>query len=393
MTKSRLAFLIASCLVVVPLLSSGFARASASANGEEKDSLFKYLSVFTEVLSMVRQAYVEEPDLRVLMSGALDGAADALDPFSAYVPAEHAKNYVANREASRELSGMLLLKDRGVAWIVALDQGGPAAKAGLRQGDIISDLAEVSTRSMPTWRIHQILSQKEGTTIKVAAVRSSDEETFELVLDRERPESVTEIVDREGMAYLRLSEITTTTVGQVRAQLPTVGERTLFLDVRGIAGGDEAAAYSLAALFHRGKLGELRARGEVLDEYKNDVATSFDGEVVLLQDRSSLGAVEIFSAVLKERDNVTLLGERTFGHAGRLGQERLSTGGILEFTLAYYTGPLGEPIDEGIKPDLRVRRRFTAEEENAEELYLQHAIEELRESQASDETKEEAVAG
>lgn len=392
MTKSRLIFLLASCLVVVPLLSSGFAKASAASDDSlKKDSLFKYLSVFTAVLELVRQAYVEEPDLRVLMGGALDGATDALDPFSTFVPAEHAQDFLANRQASRELSGMVVLKDRGVAWVVALDNGGPAEKAGLHRGDIISELGGVSTRSMPLWRIHEILSRKEGTRVQVETVRSSEGQDFEIVLARERPPATTKIVDRDGLAYLRLSELKPETVASIRQQLPLVGERPLLIDVRGVAGGDEEAAYAMAGLFATGKLGELRARDEVLGTYSNDVAASFHGKVVVLQDRSSLGAAEVLSAVLGNDEEVTILGETSFGHAGRMGLERLSSGGVLEYTLAYYTGPDGEPIDEGIVPDLRVRRRFLADEENADELYLKQAIEAWREAEAEKATAKAAA--
>lgn len=393
MTKSRLIFLIASGLVVVPLLSSGLSRAWAD-DSPGSESRFKYLSVFTEVLGLVRQAYVEEPDLRALMAGALSGATDALDPFSSYVPPDQVKAFLVNRELSRKRSGMVLLKDRGVAWIVAVDRGGPAETAGLRRGDIVSELADLSTRSMPSWRVHQILSQPEETLVKVSVVRSSDDVDFELKLDEARPASPLALEDRDGYAYLRLSAFDGTTVEALRSRLPEVGERTLVLDVRGSAGGDEKVAYGVAGLFSSGKLGELKARDEVLQTFSNEVSTSHDGAVVLLQDRGSQGAAEVLVAVLSSRERVTVLGERSFGHAGQLGQERLSGGGLLEFTAAFYTGPDGEPITEGRVPDHVVRRRFVGEEGDADALYLEEALRVLREVEAAekDEPASEDVA-
>ncbi len=380
MTKSRIIFLLASGLVVVPLLTSGLSRAWASSDDAQTDSRFKYLSVFTDVLAMVRQAYVEEPDLRLLMGGALDGATDALDPFSAYVPPDQVKSYLANRDLSRERSGMMILKDRGVAWVVAVEVGGPADQAGLRRGEIVSELGEVSTRSMPTWRVHQILAQPVGTKVQISVVRSSGEEdqNFELTLATARPTSRIEVVDYQGFAHLRLHEIAASTPGQVRGLLSKVGDRTLLLDVRGVAGGDAEAAYSLAALFAKGSLGELRARDEVLSKFNNDVATSFGGEVVILQDRSTQGAAEILASVVGEQANGRILGEQSFGHAGQRGEQRLSNGGVLEMTVAFFTGPSGTVIDEGLKPDLVVRRRFTSDDENAEDLFLEEAVSVLR---------------
>ena len=389
MTKSRLIFLIASGLVVVPLLSSGLSRAWAD-DGPGSESRFKFLSVFTEVLGLVRQAYVEEPDLRALMAGALSGATDALDPFSSYVPPEQVKSFLANRDLSRKRSGMVLLKDRGVAWIVAVDKGGPAERAGLRRGDIVSELADLSTRSMPSWRVHQILSQAEGTPVEISVVRSSDDVDFELTLDEERPESSLAIEDRDGYAYLRLGAFDGGTLDALRGLLPQVGERTLLLDLRGSSGGDEEVAYGVAGLFASGKLGDLKARDEVLRTFTNDVATSHDGPVVLLQDRGTQGAAEVVAAVLSSRDQVKVLGERSFGHAGQLGQERLSGGGLLEFTVAFYTGPDGEPITEGRVPDHVVRRRFVGEDGDADALYLEEALRVLRE--VEEQEREEAAA-
>lgn len=377
MTKSRLIFLFASGLVVIPLLTSGLSRAWAD-DSPGSESRFKFLSVFTEVLGLVRQAYVEEPDIRALMAGALSGATDALDPFSSYVPPEQVKSFLVNRDLSRKRSGMVILKDRGVAWIVAVDKGGPADRAGLRRGDIVSELADLSTRSMPSWRVHQILGQPEDTAVKVSVVRSSDDVDFELKLDEERPASSFAIEDREGYAYLRLTTFDDGTVDGLRGLLPEIGERTLMLDVRGSAGGDEEAAYDVAALFTTGKLGELRAREEVLRTFSNDVATSHDGPLVLLQDRGTQGAAEVLVAVLSADERVKVLGERSFGHAGQVGQERLSGGGLLEFTVAFYTGPDGEPITEGRVPDHVVRRRFVGEEGDADALYLEETFRVLR---------------
>ena len=384
MTKSRLVFLIASGLVVVPLLSSGLSRAWAD-DSPGSESRFKFLSVFTEVLGLVRQAYVEEPDLRALMAGALSGATDALDPFSSYVPPEQVRSYLASRGMSRKRSGMVILKDRGVAWIVAIDEGGPADRAGLRRGDIVSELGDLSTRSMPSWRLHQILSQAEGTAVKVSVVRSSDDVDFELTLDEQRPASTLGLEDRDGYAYIRLADFDATSVDAVRGLLPQVGERTLILDVRGSAGGDEEAAYGVASLFAAGKLGDLKARDEVLRSFSNDVTASHEGSVVLLQDRGTQGAAEVLAAVLAPREQVKVLGERSFGHAGQLGQERLSGGGLLEFTVAFYTGPDGEPITEGRVPDHVVRRRFVGDDGDADALYLEEALRVLREVETAEQ--------
>ncbi|MEM9407620.1 MAG: hypothetical protein AAGA81_16400 [Acidobacteriota bacterium] len=93
MNKSRVLFLILSVCIVLPLLGSGLVFGAPAEDGVEGDSIYKYLSIFREVLKYVREAYVEEADIRALMAGALDGASDALDPLSVFVPEEQIDEY------------------------------------------------------------------------------------------------------------------------------------------------------------------------------------------------------------------------------------------------------------------------------------------------------------
>ncbi|MBW2278763.1 MAG: hypothetical protein JRF63_14825, partial [Deltaproteobacteria bacterium] len=127
MNRSRLSFLLLSLLVMVPVVTGTLL---ARSDSEGDDSLFKYLSVFQDVLRMVRQAYVEEVSVETLMDGALDGATDALDPFSTFVPAESVEAYRGVMELGSTRSGLQVAKDRGIAYVVSVAAGSPAALAG-----------------------------------------------------------------------------------------------------------------------------------------------------------------------------------------------------------------------------------------------------------------------
>ena len=78
---------------------------------------------------------------------------------------------------------------------------------------------------------------------------------------------------------------------------------------------------------------------------------------MILVDRGTLGAAEVFATVLRQKQKAELVGERTFGHAGRQGTAELSSGGRLLFTEAFYTGPDKKPLNEALKPDLLVDER------------------------------------
>src|SRR6185436_12957782 len=137
MSRSRIVFFLVSSMLVLPMLADTLLRAADRSERPEEDSFYKYLSVFTEVLGLVRQAYVDQPDMDVLMSGALDGTTDALDPFSLYVPAKEVESYLEARAVSRRQSGLVLLKEHGIVYIVAAEKGSPAEAAGVKPGDIV----------------------------------------------------------------------------------------------------------------------------------------------------------------------------------------------------------------------------------------------------------------
>src|SRR5262249_26486057 len=129
------------------------------------------------------------------------------------------------------------------------------------------------------------------------------------------------------------------------------------IDLRGVCSGKPEAAYATADLFATGDLGVLKRRSEELQAFHNAAQPIWQGKIVILVDRGTLGAAEVFATVLRQKVKAELVGERTFGHAGRQGAADLSSGGRLLFTDAFYTGPDKKPLKEALKPDLLVDER------------------------------------
>lgn len=358
MNRSRVLFLVLSAALVMPILAGTLLRA-AEEKAPEQDSFYKYLSVFSEVLGLVRQAYVDEPDTRALMSGALDGTTDALDPFSLYVPADQLANYQQAQQVGRRYSGLALLKERGVAYVVAVEKGSPASQANVRVGDIVAKIDNRSTRLMPLWEMQELLARRPGTHVPMELIRVG--ETVQAAFDLkpfDPPPVATEEVD--GATLLRIPSFAPGAAADVRKALEKAGPRTggkLLVDLRGVASGEPGVAYEVAQLFTSGDLGILSNRGNAVQTFTGREAPIYQGRIVILVDRGTLGASEVFAAVLRQKAKAELVGERTFGHAGRQGAADLSSGGRLLFTDAFYTGPDKKPLKEALKPDLLVDER------------------------------------
>lgn len=359
MSRSRIVFFLVSSMLVLPMLADTLLRAADRAEKPDEDSFYKYLSVFTEVLGLVRQAYVDSPDMDVLMSGALDGTTDALDPFSLYVPPNQVETYLAARAASRRQSGLILLKEHGIAYVVATEKGSPAEQAGVKAGDIVAKVGERTTRTMPLWEIQEVLAAKAGTKVSFELIRLGEAvpATFELKPFDPPPVSLSEV---EGVPLLRIPSFEKETADQVKTALEGVGAKTrqgLLIDLRGVSSGEPEMAYQTAELFANGDLGALLRRGKELETFQGQAKPVWQGRIVILVDRSTLGAGEVLASVLRQKVKAELVGERTFGHAGRLGTAELSNGGRLLFTEAFFTGPDKEPLKDALKPDQLVDER------------------------------------
>ena len=254
MNRSRLIFVLLSVACLAPIVGGSLSRAATDEEAGE-DSLSKQLSVFSEVLSLIRRAYVEEASVEKLLQGALDGSIDALDPLSTFVPADEVESYRRTREIGSRFSGLVVSKERGIAYVVAVETASPGEQAGIRRGDILASLAGESTRTMPLWKLQSHLAREPGSRIEIEVVRRGRNHRVTLTLNEfEAP--LPRLEEQRDIAVLRMSRFDQRAVAGVQQELEGLreaGRSKLILDLRGVAGGDTTAAYRMGGLFAQGR--------------------------------------------------------------------------------------------------------------------------------------------
>ena len=392
MSRGRTLFFLLSLAVVLPLVSSGVRR--ALAEGGSEDSLYKQLSVFSEVLHLIRRAYVEEVAPEMLLAAALDGAADALDPLSTYVPAESLPAYAAARAIGAGHSGLTVVKERGIAVVVAVAQGSPAQEAGVEPRDVLAEIDGTSTRRMPLWRMQSILAGEPGTRVAMELLRRGQSEEVELELAA-YPRSPATLERHDDAPVLRIHDCEPSTVAEAEralAELVEAGGDRLLVDLRGVAGGDPSLAYGLGALFASGPLGTLRDRSGEIETFSGDGEPIWQGPMVVLIDRGTMGCSEVLATVLKQSGDAHLVGRPSRGHAGRMEMLALSSGAGLLTTDAFYSGVDGEPLAQSLQPDTPVGEGFRGpdDEETTTDQILERGLELLR-SLEPDEQRQAAA--
>ena len=436
MNRSRLLFLVFSSLLVLPMLmalvvaadpgtgrQADWRKSARGPHGERAesteedtfDTYLKYLKVFSEVLGLIRDTYVDEPNTDALMAGALEGVTDAMDPFSVYVPGAAVPGYVKALATGKSLSGLALLKERGATLVMSVEKGSPADAAGLKVGDLVAKLDGTSTRTTPLWEMQEALAGPPGTKVSLEVIRlgvpvqaAFDLKPFtppavSLSQVAETPETEAAPVTGEALengaapgtgagkkhaapappaptvpnppanpqgektaTVLRIPSFRADTAEQVRGELgprgtagraPGSSEAKLLIDLRGVSSGDPEQAYEVAKLFASGDLGAMLRRKQELRRFESSDTPVWQGRLVVLVDRGTAGPAEVFASVLQQRAGAELVGERTLGYAGHRSTADLSTGSRLFFTDAFYAGPDKKPINESLKPDLLVSER------------------------------------
>ncbi len=399
MSRGRLVFVCCSLTVVLLVTGTTMLAANNRQHDDGEDSLYKFLSVFTDVLNLVDRAYVDELDRETLITGALEGTVDALDPFSLYIPADQVESYLATIEIGRRRSGLVVLKERGVAYTVAVEEGSPAAEAKIEGGHILSRIQGRRTRQMPLYEIQALLAGAPGTEIEVERIApQGQKETVSLVLADYLPPAV-ELEVKRGIGVLRLPGFHADTPGSVESSLGALAAGTetlpeltetdkLVVDLRGVAGGDTTAAYRVAGLLAAGELGALTQRDETIEQFDGGESPLWQGQLVVLVNRGTQGAAEVLTSVLRQTAGAKLIGEDSFGHSGRQQLLELSNGGRLRVTDAFYTGPDRKPLNDSLEPDVRIRPDPEEQDPGTDEV-LEHGLKVLL---GEEEIEEEAAA-
>ena len=396
LSRGRLAFLAFSVTIITAITAGTWAARAAArpATDDSEDSLFKYLSVFSEVLSLVRQAYVDETHSTDLLDAAMDGVSDALDPYSVYVPAAGVPPLEAARRVGLTRSGLKVLNENGLPYVVSVVPGSPAALAGIERGDLVAQVGSRSTRTMPRWQLDAALAGATEKQVELELVRGAEPMNKVLTFGKfDFP--LPQLEHREDIAVLRIEWIDDATPARIENVLATLSPqktKALVIDLRNAAAAEPAAGFAVArTLVNRGAedLGVLVGRDGPVETFAARPVVegaagnrpAWNGQLVVAMNRWTLGGAEVLATVLAQRASARLVGEPTFGAAGRQKSVDLPSGGRLIVTDAYYAGPDLKLLREGIEPTERVRERersFAERDVSFDEIILRRAIDVAR---------------
>jgi len=380
MTKKKIAFLSLSIALLLLLLAGAlFGQAT------QKNNVYRYLSIFTEVFDLVRSNYVEQVGSDQLLDGAFSGVTDAIDEFSYYVPPTQMASYKTFVEGDDNGTGLVITKRFGYAFVIAAVPGSPAAKAGIERGDFIEKIDGSPTQKMAVWQARSALATNKAVKLQVLRGGQTKRDEFTLQHEAFHPVAL-ETKQIGNIAYVKIPYFEKDTAAQFKNALEAArksGSRKLIVDVRGNAAGDvEEAIASADELLTSGLITALDGRKIEAKRWQADRNTDFDGDVEVLTDASTASGAEIFAAAIHGNNRGKVVGVTTYGKSVVQRFIPLPSGGGVFMTVAHYTQPDLKPIkDGGVKPDVTVdltsqalRDPNAPKSENREDLILNKAL-------------------
>ncbi len=324
-------------------------------------------SLFWKVWEILKDKYVDKSklDARELFYGAIDGMLAATgDPYTTFFSPKENKEF--NEDISGTFEGIgaeMGVKDN-ILTIIAPLEGAPAEKFGLLANDKIIKIDDVATSSLSLEEAVNKIRGPKGTDVKLTIFRSGEEDTRDISVKRDviLVKSVRFEMKDNSTAYIRVSRFGDDTEKEFNAAVAqTLNKKAqkLVIDLRNNPGGFLETAIEMgSSMLPLGKIVVIEEDGKgnhkEMKTRGGDVLSKIP--TVILINEGSASASEILAGALREnRDNVTLVGKKSFGKGSVQELIAVNKETAVKITVARWLTPTGKQINTvGISPDVEV---------------------------------------
>lgn len=351
-------------LVLLAALVSG--EIAASRKAARADVAYGKIKIFGDILDVIRNNYVEEPDVDELFQGAIKGMLQTLDPHSSYLTPDMLKHVEVETKGVFGGLGIEIGVKDGVLTVIAPIEDTPAFRAGLKAGDKIVKIENESTKELTVMDAVKRLRGEPGTkvTIWIAREGFAEPRAFTITRDIIKIKSVKSKYLGEGIGYVKLLQFQQDSDVEVEKAVQAMtrekeGLRGMVLDLRNNPGGLLDQAVKVADLFLESGLivytdGRVEAQKSKWPAHKEGTYNDFP--IVALVNAGSASASEIVAGALQDHGRAILVGTQTFGKGSVQTILHLEDGSGVRLTTARYFTPNGRSIQaKGIEPDIVVQ--------------------------------------
>ncbi len=354
MGRSRVVLLTASATIVVVLLAGGLGLRVGAA-----ETSYGKVILFSEVLSLVLDNYVDPVAADELITGAYESMLSGLDAHGAYLTPDEVAQWKATPDIASAGPGLAVLKAYGALQVVAVEEGSTADTAGIEAGDQIRTIDGVSLRDLSLEQGLKLLNGPEGTMVTLGLLHPRGEVLRESIdVERRSPSAPAhEIEVVKGAAVLTVRDLARLDEDKLRSDLDGArgeGASALLVDLRNLVEPDNRFGAALVALLRDRTPLQLKDKdGKVIESLQRDGAGRelWTGSLGLLTNGATAGAAEAAVALLRDQ-GVRVYGEETFGLGAEPKLFELPDGsGLLVSAHIWETDAGTRWNGEGLSPD------------------------------------------
>ena len=353
-----------ACLVEKYDIGNGTGVLSSLIGSTNDDKITEALS---NIENLIEKYYLYDIDEQKAIDGAISGYVDSLgDEYTEYIPASEMEEYTETIMGNFVGIGIYMVQntEKNVIEVLAPIKESPAEKAGILPGDIIKSVNGVQYTGEQMTEASNNIKGEEGSKVKLEILRG--EETLNFEIERKKINTnpvVAEKIEDEtaqlegNIGYLEISSFDEGTAEDFKTkfeQLKSEGITSLIIDLRNNGGGivDEALAIA-DYIVPKGKdllITVDKDGNEEIEKSENDPI--IDMPIVVLVNENTASASEILAGALKDLDEATIVGTKTYGKGVIQQVLSLRTGAGLKVTVEEYYTPNRTKINKvGIEPD------------------------------------------
>ena len=328
---------------------------------QAKSDSYEDLKNFTQAMEIIKRNYVENPDSRQLIEGALRGMVSSLDPHSSYMTERQFKEM--NMDIKGEFTGVGIqigVKNQQLT-IIAPIEDTPGFRAGLAAGDKIMKINDEWTKDMSIEQAVDKMRGPKGTSVKLMIFREGWDKPreFSIVRDVIKVVSVKSRMLDDGVGYVKIIQFQGQTADELEKALKGLeakGMKKMVLDLRNDPGGLLDSSVDVSGKFLPKDSLVVYLQGRQKTDRKDFTTTSAEKPrnypIVVLVNTGSASASEIVAGALQDSKRALIVGTQTFGKGSVQTVFPLDGGGLRLTTAKYYT-PSGRSIQNvGITPDI-----------------------------------------
>jgi len=349
---------------LLPNLRISAAYADDAAEGPQ--DTYHLLTLFGEVFEKVRADYVAPVKDRDLIDNALNGMLTGLDPHSSYMDAKQYRDMQITTKGEFGGLGLEVTSDQGLVKVISPIDDTPAARAGMKAGDLILSLDGKSVEGLSLNDAVDRMRGPAGSTITLNIKREHIDKPIDVVMTREIIHiQVVKSALYGDIGYIRLSQFNEESDPKLREAIAKLKAEShgnlkgLVFDLRNNPGGLLDQAVDVCEDFiPDGEIVSTRARHPEDSQRWDAKGTDLiDGlPMVVLINGGSASASEIVAGALQDHRRAVIVGTRSFGKGSVQTVIPMGNDGAIRLTTARYYTPSGRSIQGlGIAPDVPVQ--------------------------------------